>query len=272
MRENVAEFFKVFGLENVGFITLTFPDNVVSSRESSRRFNSFKTHYLNLHYPNWILVRERQKRGAWHYHMLVDYGSDIRTGFDFDALDNKKYKKISSQLRKSWTRLNLRAKRYGFGRCEGPIPIRTTVEQMAKYVAKYLAKGLGERAPEDKGVRLVSYSQKFRRRCASPTSWAWSGRSKAWRSSLDRWASVCGFVNFRQFKEVYGEKWAYRLSDYLFDLTPYSDADIKEIHQRYMNSDARAAEHFKNRFLENDNSDYVNPVTGELIDLSNVPF
>ena len=82
--ENVRRFCDLYGLQNCGFLTLTFPDNVVDHKEASRRFNNMNRRYLGTFYGEWIWARERQKRGAWHYHLVVQCKGDIRTGFDWD--------------------------------------------------------------------------------------------------------------------------------------------------------------------------------------------
>ena len=84
LHENVEKFIKLFGLGCVGFLTLTFKDNVTDHKEAYRRFNSLRSNFLNKIFPDYMLVKERQKRGAWHYHLLVGLNADIRTGFDFE--------------------------------------------------------------------------------------------------------------------------------------------------------------------------------------------
>ena len=44
--ENVRRFCDLYGLQNCGFLTLTFPDNVVDHKEASRRFNNMNRRYL----------------------------------------------------------------------------------------------------------------------------------------------------------------------------------------------------------------------------------
>jgi hypothetical protein len=272
--ENCRQFFETYGVDNVGFVTLTFPDNCQDPKEASRRFNSFKTHYFNRQFPAWLLVRERQVRGAWHYHLLVDYGRDIRTGFDFDALKSRNYRGVPSHLKKSWVRLNIRAKKFGFGRCEGPIPVRTSIEQISRYVAKYLAKGQSERTEFDKRVRLVSYSQSFKRRCGAPGTWSWGARSRGWRQGLQRWAGVCGLTDFAQFVEFYGDKWAYRMQDYLIGIDHYTNQDIMYLHDRFLLDDLRASRAFRPDWVCLDDGQILIPDTGEIYQdyLSPVPF
>ena len=73
----------------IGLLTLTFPDNVTDHEEAYSRFRSLNSNFLKAHPDiiHWICVKERQKRGAWHYHLVVLLRGDIRTGFDFDLYE-----------------------------------------------------------------------------------------------------------------------------------------------------------------------------------------
>ncbi|WP_052678194.1 rolling circle replication-associated protein [Escherichia coli] len=79
---NVEFLCSKFGIENLGFLTLTFRDHVLDPKEAQRRFNSLRTNVLRERYQADIRVVERQKSGRIHYHLLVVIGEDIRTGFD----------------------------------------------------------------------------------------------------------------------------------------------------------------------------------------------
>lgn len=76
---------KLYRVERLGFLTLTFADNVTNFREAQRRFNSLATNILRQHFEAWVVVVEPQKRGAVHYHLVVVCRTDVRTGFDFTA-------------------------------------------------------------------------------------------------------------------------------------------------------------------------------------------
>lgn len=56
LEQNVRGFIEHFGIEHVGFLTLTFADHVTDSKEAQRRFNSLRTNYLKKHYSNYIRV------------------------------------------------------------------------------------------------------------------------------------------------------------------------------------------------------------------------
>src|SRR6202035_3537083 len=82
---NVQAMVERYGLERVGFLTLTFAQHILEPKEAQRRMHSLATHVLRDRYAAAIRVIERQKSGRIHYHLLVAMADDIRTGADFDA-------------------------------------------------------------------------------------------------------------------------------------------------------------------------------------------
>jgi len=226
LKENCSRFISMFGLSHVGFLTLTFPDNVVDNKEAYRRFCSFRKHFLTKVFSEYMLVKERQKRGAWHYHLLVAVSQDIRTGFDFDQVFPGKgkrpsYKSAAPYLRNLWSELREALPKYGFGRSE-LAPIRTNDEAMAKYVGKYIeqnvvGKNVSGYEEQDKGVRLISYSRTWPR---TSTKFSWnSPGSKEWRRKLERFTiEFLGLKNTDDLKEEYGPRWAYLWTDYIIDI------------------------------------------------------
>lgn len=222
LEENVKKFVQTFGLNNVGFLTLTFRDNVEDNKEASRRYKSLEHNFLAKEFGERLLVKERQKRGAWHYHLLVDCKKDIRTGFDFDAIKDRNYKSASPDLRVIWSRLRMGLRKYGFGRHE-LLPIKTNDEAISKYVGKYLSKHVNARTDQDKGVRLFSCSAGFAK---SVTSMAWnSDGSKEWRRKVSKFADIVNVKNEIEIARRYGAKWAYHLQPLINavdDLSPYA--------------------------------------------------
>lgn len=55
LAENVRLFVEKYGVEHVGFHTETFADHVTDMKESSRRFNSLRTHVLSERYLDCLL-------------------------------------------------------------------------------------------------------------------------------------------------------------------------------------------------------------------------
>lgn len=197
---------------HIGFLTLTFPDNVVDNKEASRRFNSLKTNFLNPHpdFGHSVTVKERQKRGAWHYHIIIHLKEDIRTGVDFDAIEKGNYSSASPYLRSLWADLRGAMSKYGFGRSE-LLPIRKGGEAMGRYVGKYISKHMGARDEQDKGVRLVSYSTGW---VKNSVNFAWyTDGSKEWRKKLKIFAQYMGCTEFYQLTDKLGTGWAYKYAE-----------------------------------------------------------
>ena len=81
---NVQYWADKLGVENLGFLTLTFKDNLRDKKEAQRRWNNLnRTISRDGKFTSLVKVLEVQKRGAFHYHLLVNIGQDIRTDFDF---------------------------------------------------------------------------------------------------------------------------------------------------------------------------------------------
>lgn len=221
LSSNVERFCALYGIENCAFLTLTFPDNVKCHKEASRRFNNMNRRFLSSFYGEWIWDRERQKRGAWHYHIIIQCKGDIRTGFDWQeylswitdhqAGKRRRLKTGNPLLRSLWEMNNRRFPMYGFGRVE-LLPIRSTSEAVAKYVGKYIAKQIGQRPEEDKGVRLTGHSSGF---VASKPVFSWNTEgAKKWRKNLALFAQfACCCRDHEDFLEKAPHRWAYRYKD-----------------------------------------------------------
>ncbi len=177
VKSNIAAMVQKFGIDYIGFLTLTFADDVQCHKEATKRFNSLATGVLNERYLQWVRVSERQKLGRWHFHLVVVSKQDIRRGVDFDAIKNRRYKDgANTFLRTEWAFWRKTSKKYGFGRTE-LLPVRKTGEALAAYVAKYISKGFAFRQSQDKGARLVSYS-KGARVCGSRFSFVGGSLSR----------------------------------------------------------------------------------------------
>jgi len=210
LKQNVQGLCEKNGIERIGFLTLTYGDHVKDLKEAQRRFKSLQTHSLKKLFKDWIVVPEFMKNGRVHYHLLVVCREDIRTGFDFDEVKRGNYRSVGKYLRGLWATLRRDLPRYGFGRHELK-PVRTCGTAMAEYVSKYISKGLANRAPEHKRMRLVRYSRGWR---VSNSQFAWaSPRSKLWRAKLAIKAKRHGIRSLQGFKNRFGAKWAYKLKD-----------------------------------------------------------
>jgi len=216
---NVEELVKKYGIEKIGFMTLTFKDNITCHKEAQACFNSFSTNYLRKRFDGYISVKERQKRGAWHYHILVVLHKDIKTNFDFQQVAKGDYSSASPYLSRVWRDLRDACSLYGFGRSE-LMPIRTNELGISRYIGKYLRKHIENRKPEDKGVRLVNYGG-VARYATSKFSWITEG-AKTWRAKLAHFALLLSlkynrlFQSFDDFKAKLGSSWCYRIKDFLY--------------------------------------------------------
>jgi hypothetical protein len=220
---NVQELADQFGIERLGFLTLTFADHVLDAKEAQRRFNSLRTNVLKSRYRDFIRVIERQKSGRIHYHLLIVLDADIRTGFDFEAVKNQDYKTACSELWLEWKFWRETAKKYGFGRTE-LLPVKSTAEGIARYVGKYIGKHMNARKQEDKGLHLVAYSTGARMASAR-FSWA-TPNAAIWRYKLGIFAQmIClprGYPvpSSRGLRECLGRHWLYRNREFIMSL-PY---------------------------------------------------
>jgi hypothetical protein len=230
LSENIQRFIDYVGVKNVGFLTLTFPDNVRENDIASRKFNSMRVNFLSKHFGSWLCVKERQRRGAWHYHLLVEIltecDENIFDGFNFDAVKLRDYSSVSNLLKSIWKLLRDELPKYGFGRSE-LLPIRTTSIQVGRYMGKYLLKHVAHRTKEDKGVRIVSYSQDFLR-SSSKFSWNTEG-AKEWRSKLQKMVEIvlCGH-SMEKMKTIFGPKWAFFMADSIFSVDQIIDSFYSE--------------------------------------------
>ncbi|KAF0178692.1 MAG: hypothetical protein FD161_1736 [Limisphaerales bacterium] len=209
-------------IQRVGFVTLTFAENLTDYKEAQRRLNSFATHVLRNLCTEWITAVERQARGAIHYHLCAVFTEDIRTGFNFEAcwaaanerqtngqtvafrsFQRAYFQSANAALRRVWDTIRAKAPLYGFGRCE-TLPVRSNTQAVARYVGAYVGKEAAKRDVRDKGMRSVRYSLE-ERKASARFSWV-DGAGKNWRLGCSVFAS---FVGSGEFREVLGDRWAW---------------------------------------------------------------
>lgn len=235
VKTEVMALFQKYALENIGFLTLTFADDVQCHKEATKRLNSLITGVLRERYSMCIRVSERQKSGRWHFHLVVVCKQDIRRGVDFEAIKQRRYKDgANSALRAEWAFWRSASKKYGFGRCE-LLPVRKTGAALASYVAKYISKGFAYRKHEDKGARLYSVIGGSRA-CSSRFSF-YSAKSYLWRLKVAAWVSswsasialVAKSVNqgsidaltYDDLPLLFGKRWAWRCREDIMAMMPF---------------------------------------------------
>ena len=94
---------RIYGIERIGFFTLTFADHVTNLREAQRRFRSIRAHVIVKRYERAIVVWERHKSGRIHFHLVVVLKEDIRTGRKFRGVQTQGLpERKSRRLRAEW--------------------------------------------------------------------------------------------------------------------------------------------------------------------------
>ena len=227
---NIEWLGQTFGVERLGFLTLTVGDTVegkfvkVRDRaEAERRFNSILNR-IREKYQCGVVVVERHKDGGVHFHLVVVVEGDIKTGLDFAAVGLRDYRSASATLRAEWAWWRENAPDYGFGRHE-LLPVRTTGQQIGRYVAKYLGKSWSERTPDDRGKRCLRYFGRWSKsgvKCGPPMSsrfGAMTPKAQAWRACMKQiqMATKLNGVELHEnnIKELVGPRWAWRLTKQL---------------------------------------------------------
>ena len=205
----IVQMVNTYGLERIGFLTLTFKENLGDAGEAQRRLNNLNRRVIGPLFPVRICVVEPQKRGAVHYHLLVVCESDIRTGVDFEGLRSRDYRSAGKDLKNLWKILREAMPRYGFGRSE-LMPIRSSSEGISKYVGKYLAKGAAHRIGQFERMRMVRYSCKWR--TFSP-NFSWFEKGQDWRTLVSEIARLLLVKDLGGFSDSFGRYWAKRLLD-----------------------------------------------------------
>jgi hypothetical protein len=239
IRRDVEWLAQKYGVERVGMLTLTIRENVTDGKEFSRRFKSISTNVFNRLFHDWVRVFERQKRGAWHVHVVVATKDDIRTGTDVVALNDLLKKKRDRRISKSayyagiqrLASVNLRTiwkvfrtlcavgdsrrkgkrklRRYQFDAAH-MLPIISSAHALATYVSKYISKGFQNRRKEDKGLRLMGCSKRVSKVCSERFSWA-EGAGRVWRGKLADLAAMLDFKSPDDFAKALGCRWAYHI-------------------------------------------------------------
>jgi hypothetical protein len=222
LKSSVELLSKRYGINVLGFLTLTFSDHVICPKEAQKRLNSLLSHVVKKRYKDYVGVFERQKSGRIHYHFLVVLAHDIRTGVSFDSLARGDYRTAGKALRSEWAFWRSTARKYRFGRTE-LLPVKSTIEAMAKYVGKYISKHIESRKSEDRGVRLVRYSRGARAgtinfQFQSEGSIEWRHKVAVFAEFINNRHPSDPIKNISDFARVLGPRWAYWHRDFILSL------------------------------------------------------
>jgi len=173
------------------------------------------------------------------------------------------YRSASEALRAEWAWWRENQGKYGFGRHE-LMPVRTTGEQIGRYVAKYLGKSWSERTADDKGGRCVRYFGRWDKsgaKCSPPMSarhGAVAPRACAWRACMKQiqWATnYHGLeLNEKNIAEHNGPRWAWRVTNQIQRHKFFVRAAGSEIERQGMeahNEESETAAHVGDSTLDN---------------------
>jgi len=208
VQKDVEGFARQWGGEDYcAELTLTFAENITEKAEASRRFNSLRSALVDLGILSYIGCWERQKRGAWHLHLIVAFAHAVRNQPDAKVFLQRVRDAICGTAENEH-KDGLLMKR-GFGYIHHLAPIRKTAARFAGYFTSYLTKTWKELRAEKTRVRLVTYARNVVR-CASVT-FGWNGpRSQNWRHRAELWAKSRGCQTPEACIKKFGSQWEYK--------------------------------------------------------------
>ena len=222
-----------YGLNFVGLLTLTFgvPGTGKGSRETwelrqqakeldfvQKRWHSLNTHVIAKRYPAWACALETQEDGVWHFHVVVVTKFDNRTGTDVATLTNyklpwgirrrKQYR--NAALGAEWQTLRELCCKYRFGRVE-LVPIRTSGEAVARYLASYLTK-TWKGLKASRKSRLVRFSRNISKQFTLVCS-VWNLGNLIHRTRLKMAARMLNFTDYGDYADYFGPRWHYFIGE-----------------------------------------------------------
>jgi hypothetical protein len=213
--------FLKFPVEQLIFITLTFPELLTSTREAHRRFNSLfnKVRKRCLGYL-WTL--EPQESGRIHYHLLLPVDFDARDGTDLDAwahrdlyTDDERLAAMNEPLRAESDWWKAKASAYGFGRIE-VAPVYSNVQAVRKYLIRQDWRQGHWPFEETKHVRFWGCSKNVR---AGTIKLSFASRGgQQCRAHLKEWAMKRGCNTYEDLPLKLGKRWGYPFHRYLESL------------------------------------------------------
>ncbi len=161
------------------FVTLTMKDDKVITKDSISNF-LHKLQYRDVQIDGYVWVKELQRRGVVHYHMII--------------LTPEKIRDFYSRVNESWG--------YGFVFVKGVE--KTKIRNTILYIMKYIKKDLNEKAVNDKMKRKIGRGGILRFRTEtflgrvvkfSEFEYVGSGSTKGMKVKMYRFANMVMFVS-----------------------------------------------------------------------------
>ena len=246
LKENVGSIVRHAGVSNLVFFTPTLANQDGSPPDPDRAQAAWRKMEKTVaeEFPGGgVRILERGgKTKRLHYHVMLDVEADVRTGYDFESsratqAANPRAKwqlhhSANAQLRRVHDRLLSIARKSGFGTIFHCEPVRSEVEAIKTYLAKYICKHVGQRLLVDKGRRLVAYfgCGAERREIPSANAFAFGGSltehvkgklrpnyrnawAWLWRQKVRHFWATKGIHDMDTVREVAGAKWCFRYSE-----------------------------------------------------------
>ena len=133
------------------FVTLTFEDNVTNEEFANKRFRYYVDKIRRIKKDfRYICVKEHQKRGAIHFHLLTNLECDTY------LIPKRPLKRLYNKESKIWKDLDYYDLKYwndGFSSAE---PVSGDAKKIVGYISKYMTKDIDDRLF---GRRRFFYSQ-----------------------------------------------------------------------------------------------------------------
>ena len=233
LRENIKHWSKIYGVEKLFFLTLTFEGKgkaPETPKEAQNRFNNFNRQFNRLNKVQWLYKGvEPQERGVLHYHIIGYHQNDLGADkLDWDAYKNTgKYRakkqwglmyknqraltaSANDDLKEMWEKVRSISKGSKMGRSEF-LPVRSA-NTIGNYVGKYLGKCFASQNNNEwaKGIRRFSYSNKAPQIHGREFSWVNNPRGYTWRQKVTAWTHGVGVRedDTEDMERKYGKKWA----------------------------------------------------------------
>ena len=228
LRQNIKHWAKIYGVEKLFFLTLTFKEENLDAKEAQRRFNNFNRQFNRINQVQWLYKGvEPQERGTLHYHIIGYHTHDLGAEkLDWEAYKaTGKYRKekkwglmyknqraltasANDHLKEMWGKVRKIAEGSKMGRSEF-LPVRSA-NSIGSYVGKYLGKCFASQNNNEwsKGLRRFSYSKKAPQVHGRQFSWVKGTKELTWRQKLAGWAHGMGVKDPDDLERKYGKMWA----------------------------------------------------------------